>query len=58
MSAKIYQFPSKGRFATGVLRTESKPEANMISPRGAKVVYGSNWYHDEAIQEADQLHKN
>jgi hypothetical protein len=57
MSARIYQFPAKGRAASGVPREPSKSEAGAISPRAAKVVPASNWYHDEAIQEAER-HNN
>jgi hypothetical protein len=57
MSARIYQFPTKGSAAPGASREPSKSEANAIPPRAAKVVLGSNWYHDEAIQEAER-HNN
>jgi hypothetical protein len=57
MSAQIYQFPAKGRATSGAARETSKPEAGAISLRTAKVMFGSNWYHDEAIQEAER-HNN
>jgi hypothetical protein len=53
-SAKIYQFPARGRFIAGSLRedAESTP-VPALSPRVARAVSGSGWYHDEAILEAE-----
>jgi hypothetical protein len=51
-SAKIYQFPARGRFAAVVERDESKPAANLTSSHVVRAVVGGAWYHDEAIQEA------
>jgi hypothetical protein len=52
-SAKIYTFPPRGRFA---LRDQQDfaPAPNAQLPRGVKLVSGSGWYHDEAIQDAGQ----
>lgn len=55
MSAKIYTFPPRGRFALRI--DDAAPAANMQLPRGAKLVSGSGWYHDEAI-EAENARKN
>jgi hypothetical protein len=52
-SATIYQFPARGRFATGAARDEAKA-ATVAAPR---IVFGSGWYHDEAI-EAERTRKN
>jgi hypothetical protein len=52
-SAKIYQFPARGRFATGAARDDSKPAMTLASPRVARAVSGSSWYHEDAIREAD-----
>ena len=49
-SATIYQFPARGRFAAGAVREDEK----LAAPR---VVFGSGWYHDEAI-EAERARKN
>jgi hypothetical protein len=57
MSAIIYQFPLKGRRVAGVHHEAYEPEANVIPPSGAKILSGSNWYHDDAIQEAERLRK-
>ncbi len=51
-SAQIYQFPLRGRFATG-----REEEHAALSARYAKVAFGGSWYHDEAIQE-ERAHKN
>ena len=47
-SAKIYSFPPRGRFALRV--DDTAANANVQLPRGAKLVSGSGWYHDAAIQ--------
>ena len=54
-SARIFQFPARGRFATGGQSGEAKLPANaVLSARVARVAAGGAWYHDEAIQEAIQ----
>ena len=58
-SAKILQFPTKARPAGGNGRYEQArfaAEAAM-APRVAKVAVGSGWYHEAAIQEAEQAAK-
>jgi hypothetical protein len=57
-SATIYQFPARGRFAENVRGEEANATANAGSPQVAKIVFGSGWYHDEAIQEAERARKN
>ena len=54
-SAKIYTFPPRGRFALRV--DDTTANANVPLPHGAKLVSGSGWYHDEAIQ-AENARKN
>jgi hypothetical protein len=49
-SARIYQFPARGRFAPSGQREASEPAATAALPRDVKIVVGSAWYHDEAIQ--------
>ena len=51
ISAKIYTFPPRGRFALRI--DDTTPAANVQLPRGVKLVPGSGWYHDEAIQAED-----
>jgi hypothetical protein len=54
-SAKIYTFPPRGRFALRI--DDTAPAANAQLPRGVKLVPGSSWYHDAAIQ-AENARKN
>ncbi len=56
-SATIYQFPARGRFAVGVQSDQAGTAAAVMSPH-AKIVFGSGWYHDEAIQDAERGRKN
>jgi hypothetical protein len=51
-SATIYTFPPRGRFAVRDQREDFAPAATMPLPREVKLVSGSAWYHDEAIQNA------
>ena len=53
-SAKIYQFPVRGRFAAGH-RDETKSDAR--SQRVATVA-SSSWYHDAAIEESKRAHEH
>lgn len=53
-SAKIYQFPAGGRANSGSSRVSAKPVAAIPA---ARIVHGSSWYHDEAIQDAELLRK-
>ena len=54
-SATIHQFPARGRFAS---RAGDQDTEQAISPRPARVVFGSGWYHEEAIREAERARKN
>lgn len=50
-SAKIYQFPVRGRKAAGDDREQIKP---VTDPRFQPVLgdtFGSGWYHEAAIEE-------
>ena len=53
-SAKIYQFPARGRYAVGALSNDAERAA---SAQPANIMFGSAWYHDEAI-EAERGRKN
>jgi Protein of unknown function (DUF2735) len=56
-SAKVYQFPARGRFAASTQREASDRAAAATLPRDVKIVAGSAWYHDEAIQVAERERK-
>jgi hypothetical protein len=51
-SATIYTVPPRGRFAMRDRSEEFAAAANLQPPRGVKLVSGSGWYHDAAIQDA------
>ena len=51
-SARIYDFPRRGRFA-GAAHDQPKSDP---APRATAVAFGS-WYHEEAI-EAERTRKN
>ena len=58
-SAEIYQFPLRGRFAASSLRDDSKSVSGLASPRVAMTAaFGGNWYHEEAIREAERARKS
>jgi hypothetical protein len=52
-SAKIYDFPPRGRF---VVAAHDEPNSAGPSPRAPAIAFGS-WYHEEAI-EAERTRKN
>lgn len=56
-SARIYQFPKRGRFATALDRRDTKPDTEIAALPLPKMVVGSGWYHEAAIQEAAQAAK-
>jgi hypothetical protein len=56
-SAKIYQFPATIRGSVGGGRGETNPAADFASLRIAKTAFGSGWYHEEAIEEAERAGK-
>jgi hypothetical protein len=56
-SARIYEFPPRGRFALKS-RDESQLRANLEPQPLVKVASGSGWYHDAAIQEAERTRSN
>ena len=54
-SAKIFQFPARGRFAVASQRDETS--AAMPSHL-SKVAMWDAWYHDAAIEDAARASKN
>jgi len=56
-TAKIYQFPAGGRVGVRDNRTTITPLDAVVPVRAPKVVFGSGWYHEEAIQDSEQARK-
>jgi hypothetical protein len=52
-TAKIYDFPLRGRFA---LNASHNDEAAKFATQAPAIMFGS-WYHEEAI-EAERTRKN
>jgi len=57
-TAKIYAFPAGGRAPPDHYRTTTMPTPRLASLRAAAepaphIVYGSSWYHQEAVDEAE-----
>ena len=60
-TAKIYQFPTRGKAGIGENREKAKPVApvaDVTSQRFVDAADGSGWYHEAAIQEADRARKH
>ena len=57
VSAKIYEFPARGRFALAG-QCDDNSAANHLPLRVTKVAYGSGWYHEEAIADAERTRPN
>ncbi|WP_407518622.1 DUF2735 domain-containing protein [Methylobacterium oryzisoli] len=56
-SAKIYQFPAGGRAGAASVGAEARAAGEPSGPRLPPIVYGSGWYHDAAIQDAERARK-
>ena len=52
VSAQIFQFPARGRFAAAANHDDNSAAATT-APR-ARIAMGSGWYHDQAIQDAER----
>lgn len=51
--AKIYAFPTKVRSTTDDFRGKTGSVKELASKRLPNIACGSAWYHEEAIQNAD-----
>jgi len=58
VSAVIIPFPLRARTTSNEYREAAKPATTFPASLAAKVASGSGWYHEAAIQEADQARKN
>jgi hypothetical protein len=56
-SAKIYQFPTRAPLSGNGLRGKTKSAAELKTAQFAEVSFGSGWYHEAAIRDADRNHK-
>ena len=56
-SAEIYQFPPRGRFVVAGRRDESEPASGIAMSRLTSA-FGGNWYHEEAIRDAERARKS
>ncbi len=55
-SAKIYPFPQRRR--APIADTHGKAAASdVVAVRFSKAVFGSGWYHDAAVQDAQNPRK-
>jgi hypothetical protein len=57
-SAEIYQFPLRGRVAAGGKGDEDKSASGIVASRLATTSFGGNWYHEEAIRDAERARKS
>jgi hypothetical protein len=51
-TAKIYQFPVRGRMTAGGNREDIKQTTDPKLQRVTGDTFGSGWYHEAAIEEA------
>jgi hypothetical protein len=56
-SAKIYEFPTRGRFAMAAQRQQTVA-AETPALHVAPATFSDAWYHEAAIQEAERTSKN
>lgn len=56
-SAKILMFPTAVRAPASNLSGKAKFAAELASLRNNHTDYGSGWYHEAAIEEAEQDRK-
>jgi hypothetical protein len=56
-TAKIYQFPRKALLAAGRRRDDSQPVVDLRTQNLPTIEFGSGWYHEAAVQDADRTRK-
>ncbi len=56
-TAKIYEFPRKFRSPGGEVRRGDKTVALFPAQPLPEIEFGSAWYHEAAVQEADRTRK-
>jgi Protein of unknown function (DUF2735) len=53
-TAKIYAFPSMPRVSSSSHHQAYSPAQRQAAAPFAPVIFGTCWYHDAAIEEADE----
>ncbi|QPC93197.1 DUF2735 domain-containing protein [Mesorhizobium sp. INR15] len=56
-SAKILMFPVAVRASASNLSGKAKFAAELASLRGVRADFGDGWYHEAAIEQAEQERK-
>ncbi len=56
--AEIIPFPLRARANSNEYRESATPVTMFPLPRTMKAASGSGWYHEAAIQDADQTRKH
>jgi hypothetical protein len=56
-SAKIYEFPRRARATADGQHEGNKPAVDLRSQQAPVVEFGSGWYHEAAIQDAERTRK-
>jgi hypothetical protein len=56
-TATIYQFPIRDRAVRVAQRESQKKIADLASAGIASAEFGSGWYHQAAIEEAEQARR-
>jgi hypothetical protein len=51
-TAKIYQFPLRGRTNSSNGRTDTRVQSDRTPSDAPAIVYGGGWYHDAAIEDS------
>ena len=57
-SAEIIPFPLRARTSSNEYREAARPVTLFPVSQVVKVAAGSGWYHEAAIQDADQTRKH
>jgi len=51
-TAKIYQFPLRGRTTSNNGRVDARVQPDRAAADTPAIVYGGGWYHDAAIEDS------
>lgn len=56
-TAKIYQFPIRGRATEADRSYGARKAAELATSRVAYAECGSSWYHEAALRDAESSHR-